>query len=104
PVGAHIFFAENFDRDLVVCAEDITARGAHSGWKRRRCRRRRGGAATHARNWIGRPDRFSRCHWSRRLGKKRTGCDGHGNQEQAGEHELEGKGGTNSELIIVKTE
>jgi len=29
-VSAQIFFAKNFDRDLVVCAEDITARGAYS--------------------------------------------------------------------------
>src|SRR5437763_13779248 len=58
-IGAQIIFAKNFDRDLVVCAEDITARGAYPGRKCGRCRRWRGRAAAHARNWVGWPDRFS---------------------------------------------
>src|SRR4029077_5398740 len=58
-VGAKVFFAKNLDRNLVVCAKDITARGAYSGWKWHRCHRGCGRAAAHARNWVIRTDRFS---------------------------------------------
>src|SRR5207248_2232473 len=98
-------FAENFNCDLVVCAQDVTGGRAYSG--RQRCcgGGRRGTTAGHARNRVGRTSgRFSRSLRGRGLREKRAGRSGDDDQEGTEKHELEGKRATNSELIIVKTE